>query len=64
MSQDLSDAQWRNFRGNLPVLTAVMGAFLIVANALRYVYGLKGRGASLVWLILSLSYLCYLHGAW
>ncbi|KAM0929318.1 hypothetical protein ACQ4PT_001738 [Festuca glaucescens] len=60
---DLSDAQWRNFRGNLPVLTAVMGAFLIVANALRYLYSLKSRGASLVWLILSLTYLCYLHGA-
>ncbi|XP_051229565.1 membrane-bound O-acyltransferase gup1 [Lolium perenne] len=60
---DLSDAQWRNFRGNLPILTAVMGAFMILANGLRYVYSLKGRGASLVWLILSLIYLCYLHGA-
>uniref|UniRef100_A0A452XYA9 Membrane-bound O-acyltransferase C24H6.01c n=1 Tax=Aegilops tauschii subsp. strangulata TaxID=200361 RepID=A0A452XYA9_AEGTS len=60
---DSSDAQWRNFRGNLPVLTIVMAAFLIVANGLRYGCSLKGRGASLVWLILSLIYLCYLHGA-
>ncbi|EEC78503.1 hypothetical protein OsI_18427 [Oryza sativa Indica Group] len=60
---DLSDAQWRNFRGNLPVLTIVMGAFLMLANMLRYCYSLKGRGASLVWLLLSVTYLCYLHGA-
>ncbi|ONM25129.1 GUP1 [Zea mays] len=60
---DLSDAQWRNFRGNLPILTVVMGAFLILVNTLRYCYGLKGRGTALLWLILSLSYLCYLHGA-
>ncbi|XP_048548167.1 membrane-bound O-acyltransferase gup1-like [Triticum urartu] len=60
---DSSDAQWRNFRGNLPILTVVMAAFLIVANGLRYGCSLKGRGASLVWLILSLIYLCYLHGA-
>ncbi|KAL6594562.1 hypothetical protein ACP70R_040917 [Stipagrostis hirtigluma subsp. patula] len=60
---DLSDAQWRNFRGNLPILTIVMGAFLILVNTLRYCYGLKGRGTALLWLILSLSYLCYLHGA-
>ncbi|CAL4902993.1 unnamed protein product [Urochloa decumbens] len=60
---DLSDAQWRNFRGNLPILTGVMAAFLILVNTLRYCYGLKGRGTALAWLILSLSYLCYLHGA-
>jgi len=60
---DLSDAQWRNFRGNLPILTVVMGAFLIVVNTLRYCYVLKGRGTALMWLILSLSYLYYLHGA-
>ncbi|CAD6272960.1 unnamed protein product [Miscanthus lutarioriparius] len=61
---DLSDAQWRNFRGNLPILSAVMGTFLVLVNGLRYCYGLKGRGTALLWLVLSLSYLCYLHGAW
>jgi hypothetical protein len=40
-----------------------MGAFLMLANMLRYCYSLKGRGASLVWLLLSVTYLCYLHGA-
>ncbi|XP_062230730.1 membrane-bound O-acyltransferase gup1-like [Phragmites australis] len=40
-----------------------MGAFLVLVNALRYCYGLKGQGTALLWLILSLSYLCYLHGA-
>lgn len=62
--QDLSDAQWRNFRGNLPVLTAVIGVFTTVANVLRRQYHLKERGMSIIWILLSLSYLFYLHGAW
>jgi hypothetical protein len=41
-----------------------MGAFLISVNSLRYFCGFKGRGTALLWLILSLSYLVYLHGAW
>ncbi|XP_072952067.1 membrane-bound O-acyltransferase gup1 [Typha angustifolia] len=60
---DLSDSQWRNFRGNLPVLTAVMGAFIIIANVIRYCYGLKGKGMSVLWGLISLIYLSYLHGA-
>jgi len=40
-----------------------MGTFLVLVNGLRYCYGLKGRGTALLWLVLSLSYLCYLHGA-
>ncbi|GJN36081.1 hypothetical protein PR202_gb24917 [Eleusine coracana subsp. coracana] len=61
--QDLSDSQWRNFRGNLPILTVVMAAFLILVTSLRYCCGFKGRGTALLWLILSLTYLVYLHGA-
>ncbi|XP_073099286.1 membrane-bound O-acyltransferase gup1 isoform X2 [Elaeis guineensis] len=60
---DLSDAQWRNFRGNLPILTLVMCFFTFVANILRYHYCLKGRGMSFIWIILSLCYLSYLHEA-
>ncbi|KAL4205096.1 hypothetical protein AMTRI_Chr01g112970 [Amborella trichopoda] len=60
---DLTDSQWRNFRGNLPILTVVMGVFTFVANTLRSSFQLKGRGMSIVWLIISLSYLAYLHGA-
>lgn len=62
--QDISDAQWRNFRENLPILTVVLGFFTIVANILRYWYNLKGRGMSFIWILTSLSYLSYLHGAW
>ncbi|KAF9602830.1 hypothetical protein IFM89_031690 [Coptis chinensis] len=60
---DVSDSQWRNFRGNLPVLTFVFGIFTIIANTLREMCRFKGRGMSTVWLFISLIYLSYLHGA-
>ncbi|KAJ1687763.1 hypothetical protein LUZ63_019153 [Rhynchospora breviuscula] len=60
---DISDPQWRSFGDNLPILTVVMGTFVTIANFLRYQYGLKGRGMSLLWTIISLCYLVYLHGA-
>ncbi|XP_057962521.1 membrane-bound O-acyltransferase gup1 isoform X7 [Malania oleifera] len=59
---DVSDAQWRNFRGNLPILTVVFGIFTLLANTLRTLFRLKARGMSIVWLLLSLTYLSYLHG--
>ncbi|XP_019231314.1 PREDICTED: glycerol uptake protein 1 isoform X2 [Nicotiana attenuata] len=59
---DVSDAQWRNFRGNLLILTLVFGIFALVATASRS-YGLKAKGMSIVWLLLSMAYLSYLHGA-
>ncbi|PIA26967.1 hypothetical protein AQUCO_08400021v1 [Aquilegia coerulea] len=62
-SNDVSDSQWRNFRGNLPVLTIVFGIFILIANTLRAKYCLKGKGMSVVWLLISLSYLSYLHEA-
>uniref|UniRef100_A0A1D1XRT0 Putative membrane-bound O-acyltransferase C24H6.01c n=1 Tax=Anthurium amnicola TaxID=1678845 RepID=A0A1D1XRT0_9ARAE len=60
---DISDSQWRNFRGNLPILTLVLAIFMFVAKILRSLFNLKGKGMSIVWLLLSLSYLSYLHGA-
>ncbi|XP_065852797.1 membrane-bound O-acyltransferase gup1 [Euphorbia lathyris] len=60
---DLSDSQWRNFRGNLPILTVVFGIFAVLANSLRAFFGLKAKGMSFVWLFISLAYLSYLHGA-
>ncbi|GAV78016.1 MBOAT domain-containing protein/gag_pre-integrs domain-containing protein [Cephalotus follicularis] len=60
---DVSDAQWRIFRGNLPILTTVFGIFTVVANALRRCFNLKARGMSIVWLFISCVYLSYLHGA-
>lgn len=60
---DGSDAQWRNFRGNLPILTVVFGIFALIAFTLRTCCGLNARGMSIVWLLISLAYLSYLHGA-
>ncbi|XP_020581794.1 putative membrane-bound O-acyltransferase C24H6.01c [Phalaenopsis equestris] len=60
---DLSDAQWRNFHGNLPILTFVFGIFTFGAIALRNQFNLKGRGMSVVWFIMSLAYILHLHGA-
>ncbi|XP_019191131.1 PREDICTED: putative membrane-bound O-acyltransferase C24H6.01c isoform X1 [Ipomoea nil] len=59
---DASDAQWRNFRGNLPILTLVFGIFTLLATVFR-AYGLKAKGMSIIWLFISLAYLAYLHGA-
>nr|AZM65207.1 diacylglycerol acyltransferase 8 [Vitellaria paradoxa] len=60
---DVSDAQWRNFRGNLPILTIVFGIFTLLANIVRAHYHLRAKGMSVVWLLISLAYLSYLHGA-
>ncbi|KAL6552315.1 hypothetical protein OROHE_007679 [Orobanche hederae] len=60
---DASDAQWRNFRGNLPILTMVFVIFTMVAHVLKTSFSLKAKGMSVVWIMLSLAYLLYLHGA-
>lgn len=62
--QDVSDAQWRNFRANLPILTLAFGLVAMLANTLRAFLSLKAKGLSIAWLFISLPYLCYLHGAW
>ncbi|KAI4357796.1 hypothetical protein L6164_001722 [Bauhinia variegata] len=60
---DLSDAQWRNFRRNLPILTLVFGIFSLLAKTMKTIFILKAKGMSIVWLLFSLTYLSYLHGA-
>ncbi|KAL8158893.1 hypothetical protein V2J09_000430 [Rumex salicifolius] len=60
---DVSDGQWRNFRGNLLILTSVFGVFTLIATIMRSTFQLKANGMSIVWLVISLSYLIYLHGA-
>ncbi|XP_073023369.1 membrane-bound O-acyltransferase gup1 isoform X1 [Primulina eburnea] len=60
---DVSDAQWRNFRGNLPILILVFGIFTLVASIFRRSFCLEAKGMSIVWVLISLAYLSYLHGA-
>ncbi|XP_015953609.1 membrane-bound O-acyltransferase gup1 [Arachis duranensis] len=60
---DVTDAQWRNLRGNIPVLTVVFGIFTLLANLMRAFFNLKVGGMSIIWLLFSLTYLSYLHGA-
>lgn len=45
------------------ILTLVFGFFTLIATSCRK-YGLKAKGMSVVWLMVSLVYLSYLHGAW
>lgn len=60
---DMSDSQWRNFRGNLPILTLVLGIFMLLVNTMRTTFHFHGRGLSVLWILLSLAYIIYLHGA-
>ncbi|KAM7270321.1 hypothetical protein ACFE04_029535 [Oxalis oulophora] len=60
---DASDAQWRNFRANLPILSFVFTIFTLTAYTMRRCFSLKAKGMSFVWLFISFIYLSYLHGA-
>ncbi|GAY66686.1 hypothetical protein CUMW_250780 [Citrus unshiu] len=41
---DVSDAQWRNFRSNLTILTMVFTLFAVLANTFRTFFNLKKLG--------------------
>ncbi|KAJ4721787.1 MBOAT (membrane bound O-acyl transferase) family protein [Melia azedarach] len=60
---DVSDAQWRNFRSNLPILSVVLTLFAMLAKIFRMYFHSKARGMSMFWLFISFAYLLYLHGA-
>ncbi|CAM6106253.1 unnamed protein product [Calypogeia fissa] len=59
---DLSDAQWRNFRGNIIILSGVMALFTLAGQTLRSVFRLGTLGMSWFWFVISLVYIAYLHG--
>ncbi|XP_057777350.1 membrane-bound O-acyltransferase gup1-like isoform X3 [Salvia miltiorrhiza] len=48
---------------NLPILTGVFGIFTLVANLLKISFSLRAKGMSFYWIVISLAYLFYLHGA-
>ncbi|KAL5547094.1 hypothetical protein UlMin_006781 [Ulmus minor] len=60
---DVTDSQWRNFRANLPILSLVFAIFSLLANVSRTFFHLKAKGMSVIWILISLAYLSYLHGA-
>ena len=69
LRQDLSDSQWRNFREGLALLTPVMATLTLLSQAIRYACGRKkmaerGECLTLYWVVASLAYISYLHGAW
>eukprot|EP00249_Psilotum_nudum_P010949 c22868_g1_i1 orf=188-1798(+) len=59
---DISDNQWRNFRGNLPMLTTAMAIFTLINFIGRSLSHLSGKGMIRLWLLMSLAYILYLHG--
>ncbi|EFJ25234.1 hypothetical protein SELMODRAFT_99787 [Selaginella moellendorffii] len=58
---DLSDAQWRNFRANLPALTIVLGGFTVLSLILTHGLRFGGKGMSRYWLVVSTIFLAYMH---
>ncbi|KAL3843599.1 hypothetical protein ACJIZ3_001002 [Penstemon smallii] len=60
---DVSDSQWRNVRENLPILSVVFAIFTLIASLFRKSCSLKAKGMAIVWLLISIAYLSYLHGA-
>eukprot|EP00899_Mesostigma_viride_P015563 jgi/Mesvir1/24007/Mv10753-RA.1 len=64
-SLDASDYQWAVFRGNLPLLSVAMLALVAMAGALRATpWGARSPGVlNAYWIIASLAFVTYLHGA-
>ncbi|GMH33432.1 hypothetical protein BSKO_01266 [Bryopsis sp. KO-2023] len=59
-SVDLSDIQWREFRGNLPVLTLVMAIFVGMSRLIR---GRCPDWTLHFYIVSSLAFVGYLHGS-
>ncbi|KAI5063101.1 hypothetical protein GOP47_0021648 [Adiantum capillus-veneris] len=60
---DVSDSQWRSFRENLPLLALVMASFILINTTTRSLFSLQGKGTARMWLVSSLVFIFYLHGA-
>ncbi|GBG73646.1 hypothetical protein CBR_g16989 [Chara braunii] len=60
---DLSDTQWRTFRNNLPVLSALLGLLVTLGELLRRLCPKSTSAQTFFWFKCSVFTLLYMHGA-